>query len=165
VLQVLPNFKVGIGGQKYLDYRPMTRAEWTNPEVRARLLTEHRRNGGWQLLEDPLVVNDTLFVAEGYVQIGDEYVTAVGHDYPKESLLRNVYAVCFLGIRDSELTNKLPSLDASWTCTAMDFNGHPCLFVRSVGTYTFFFFPATNLLFLEVYFFIFLWYCISLLPG
>jgi hypothetical protein len=134
VLQALSDFKVGIGGKKYLDYRPMTHIEWASREVQARLLTEHRRIGGWQLLENPLVADDTLYVGDGYVKIDGDMVTAVGHSYPKGWNIQGVYVAKLLSSdKGVDWTKTMPSLDATWTCMVGSVvTGHPCLFVRSV---------------------------------
>jgi hypothetical protein len=122
---------VGLGGQKYFSYRPLTQSEWTNRAIQARLLSEHERNGGWRLLEQPLVANHTLHVAEGCVKIENMFVTAVDHSDPKDFSIRSLYVVKLLG-KSGDWTMKKPSLDVAWTCTANDLKGHPCLFIRSV---------------------------------
>ncbi len=109
----------------------MTQVEWLDRVVRARLLAEHASYGGWPLLEDPLVVNDTLFVAEGYVQLSSNFVTAIGHVYPQQLSVRGVYKATFLGSMN-DWTTETPSLDGNWTVTRMDTADHPCIFVRMV---------------------------------
>ena len=49
-------FAVGYQFAEYPDYRPMRQADLMNVQLRERMLKEHADNGGWELLESPLLV-------------------------------------------------------------------------------------------------------------
>ena len=74
-----PQFAVGKYNTVRDGWRRATAAEWKNPTFQAQLVEAHQTQGGWPLLEEPLVCNGTLWVAEGWAMIDKRGVIEVGH--------------------------------------------------------------------------------------
>ena len=72
--------KVGKGHRTYRDYRPLTAAEWLDPTVNACILAAHQQRGGWALLEEPLICNGGLCVADGASENGRRMHDSDGAD-------------------------------------------------------------------------------------
>ena len=115
-------------------WRMATEADWTDPVFQAALVQAHRKNRGWALLEEPLVCNRTLYVAEGFVMINGASVAEVGYNprNPEEdnNLLFDVYPAMN---QDTQVpwTTLAPSAGANWTVArALTYSNPPCLFVK-----------------------------------
>ena len=111
------------------DWRMAREADWTNPAFQAALVQAHREGGGgWPLLEDPLVCNSTLYVAEGAVMIDGAFVTEV-MCIGKE--LRSKYRAMNWGTEAAWTTTE-PALGNNWTVKAFEPTWNPpCLFVHN----------------------------------
>ncbi len=110
----------------------MTAADWENPAVRTRLVAEHAQKGGWVLLEEPLVVNANLCVAEGPVQVDDQGVSVKGRTPNTSCPVHGVYEAMSWPSKISWLAQP-PRIDGDWTVQPQDSIGlFPCLFIRTV---------------------------------
>jgi hypothetical protein len=131
-------FAVGYHSKVYPGYRMATATDWTNPAFQATLMQAHREGGGWALLEEPLVCNNGLWVAEGYVQIDGALVVEVGFDNPPNAQqLRGVYPA-MNWTTEVAWTTTAPALGNNWSIWALDVKKYikkyisspPCLFVH-----------------------------------
>ena len=121
-------FAIGKYDKYYGDgWRQATAAELTNPAFQAALVQAHQARGGWPLLEEPLICNEGLCVAEGIVQIDGKYVVEVGHTGSQQ--LRGVYPAMN---RRTQVawTTTAPALGNNWTVYECDGVDYPCLFVK-----------------------------------
>ena len=121
-------------------WRRATAAQWGDPAFQAKLVQAHREGGGWPLLEEPLVCDNVLYVAEGPVRIDGAYVIEVGHNWSKSQKLRGVYPAMNMTTQVA-WTTTAPALGNTWTVAqASTYDNVPCLFVRdesivAVGNY------------------------------
>ena len=113
-------------------WRMATAADWVNPKFQAKLVQAHQAGGGWALLEEPLVCDNVLYVAEGPVRIDGAYVIEVGHNWSESQELRGVYPA--MNHRtDVAWTTTEPALGNTWTVVQVStYDNVPCLFVRDL---------------------------------
>jgi hypothetical protein len=123
-------FAVGMHNKDYGNsWRMVTEAEWMDFEFQAKLVKAHQESGGWALLEESLICNNGLYVAEGLALIDNEMVVEVGHNGSQQ--LQSVYPAMN---EDTKVawTMTPPALGNNWT---IDKNtkilSYPCLFVRT----------------------------------
>ena len=116
------------------DWRMATEADWMNRAFQVALVKAHQKGGGWPLLEEPLICNRTLYVAEGFVMINGASVAEVGYNprNPEEynNFLFHVYPAMN---QDTQVTwtTLAPSAGANWTVArALTYSNPPCLFVK-----------------------------------
>jgi hypothetical protein len=121
-------FGVGARDKVYPGYRQMTRADLMDPECRQRWLTQHYQHSGWILLEQTVVVNASLCVAEGAILIVDSSVSAVDQKIGKTLFLRGVYAARTQK-RGVAWTATPPPLDGAWSVDPYLISDAPCLFI------------------------------------
>ena len=130
------SFAVGKYNKGYSDgWRRVTEVEWKDHAVQAKLVEAHRQGGGWPLLEEPLLCNTGLCVAEGGVRIDDAWVTEVGFTGLQQ--LSNVYPAMNWDTKVA-WTTTAPALGNNWTVSAANGNDFPCLFRQcdiAVGKY------------------------------
>ena len=108
-------------------FRRMREVEWRNPAFQAQLVAAHQASGGWPLLEEPLVCNAVLCVAEGYVHIDGVYILEVG--FTGHQQLRGVYPAMNC-ITNVAWTTTAPAPSNNWTVVPYDGRDFPCLFVQ-----------------------------------
>ncbi len=125
-------FCVGLRGESYPGYRRLLRADLANSSLMQRLTEQHRANGGWGLLKDPLEVRSVLTAAEGPIMINQSFIMC---DAPIGSIIRGAFSAKTWG---SELpwiasppfpTDKLAVYASPVGPTSLS----PCLFVRAEG--------------------------------
>jgi hypothetical protein len=131
-------FAIGKYDTAYGDgWRRVTAAEWRNPAFQAALVQAHQEGGGWPLLEEPLVCNNRLCVAEGWVRIDGWAVFEVGYIYPSQQL-RGVYPAMNYDAKVA-WTTTAPALGNTWTIFAWKPSDNPpCLFVQVLRLSLFF---------------------------
>ena len=128
-MQVL--FAVGKVNTDYAGYRMLTAAEWRDAAVGARLLATHASGGGWSLLEEPLVGNWYLHVAEGYVLVDGAYIAEVNFiNYDNSELLHGRYPAMNYDT-GAHWAAAVPSL-RRWDVEPCDVDDEPCLYIRQV---------------------------------
>lgn len=122
-----PAIAVGKYNKTYPYYRKVTAADWKNPTFQAQLVAAHQKGGGWSLLEEPLICNNYLHVAEGLVEIDRAGVVEVGFNGFQQ--LSNVYPAMNI---DTEVawTTTAPAPSNKWTVEKYDSRDYPCLFVK-----------------------------------
>jgi len=100
-------------------------------QFRAALILAHQKGGGWPLLEDSLVCNNSLYVHEGEVKINGEYVVEDGFNILSPQKLHNVYPAMNLGTHVSSTAGSILVHD-TWSVDANDTitDNPPCLFVK-----------------------------------
>ena len=128
------NYEFGIGkyNNEYDDgWRQATATEWMTLQFRAALILAHQKGGGWPLLEDSLVCNNSLYVHEGEVKINGEYVVEDGFNILSPQKLHNVYPAMNLGTHVSSTAGSILVHD-TWSVDANDTitDNPPCLFVK-----------------------------------
>ena len=115
------------------EWRQATATDWTNPAFQAELVKAHNDNGGWALLEEPLVCNNSLCVAEGAVMIDGAPVVEVGFKMFSTQELRGVYPAMNMTTEEA-WTATAPALGNNWSIWAPDvkknISSPPCLFVH-----------------------------------
>ena len=129
------NYEFGIGkyNNEYDDgWRQATATEWMTLQFRAALILAHQKGGGWPLLEDSLVCNNSLYVHEGEVKINGEYVVEDGFNILSPQQLHNVYPAMNFGTKVS-WTRMLPAVYDTWSVVDANVtitDNPPCLFVK-----------------------------------
>jgi hypothetical protein len=126
----IPAIKFAIG--KYnSDYgqgwRKATAADWTDSKFQKELVEDHNNNGGWFLLEEPLVCDAPLYVAKGMVQIDNIAVAEIKHLYDNHQL-KGVYTAKNY-LTNEAWTTHPPKLGDNWTVEnwEVDYNPPACL--------------------------------------
>jgi hypothetical protein len=124
------SFLVGHADRSYPGFRKITAMDWQCDRVmRSLLLSEHLRYGGWQVLDDPLVANAFLCVAEGQCRIDAQPITMAEYRGILPVYVRGTWAAANY---DTQVPwgAMPPPLDGQWTVFAIDIKNWPCLFVR-----------------------------------
>lgn len=131
------NYAVGMYNRKYSGWRQATQADWTNPTIQKELVEANQKDGGWPLLEEPLICNDVLWVTEGTAKINNQFVNEVGFNWGQQ--LQGVYSA--MNSRTQVAwTTTAPALGNNWTVESNTIKlNPPCLFINvytiAVGKY------------------------------
>lgn len=127
---------VGKYGKNYDGYRVVRMEDWMNPAFQAALLQAHKENGGWQLLERPLICEESLYVNEGCVIIDHNPIIEVGHNRKQKLLTK--YSAMNAGT-NVEWNIVMPTFDNEWrviphNMATISSKHIPCLFIEYAGS-------------------------------
>ena len=120
---------VGKGDRDYPGYRKLTAADVVDVAMCARLLAAHQVDGGWALLEEPLICNSRLCIAEGFLVVNGWLVIEDGYSYDPPQKLRS-RSPALAEITKTALMGTPPPLDCHFTFLPKNIRDFPCLFVR-----------------------------------
>jgi hypothetical protein len=120
---------IGMYLTAYDGWRRATAADWMDPAFQVVLVQAHRDSSGWALLEEPLDCDDTLYVAEGRVQIDGAAVV----DAESSPQLRGVFPAMNGRTQVAWTTTApRPAPGDTWKVLPSEVSGFnpPCLFVQ-----------------------------------
>lgn len=119
---------MGKSTKTYLGYRALSKKEWCDNSVASRILAVHQKLGGWPLLEEPLLCNLPLCLADGTIpKINRGSIVEVGFNTDKPQQLQGSYVAKTL--HGESWLVVLPALD-NWSADKWVLETRPCLFVR-----------------------------------
>jgi hypothetical protein len=127
-------FCVGLRGDSYPGYRRLLRADLADTSLVRRLTEQHRANGGWGLLKDPLEVRSVLTAAEGPITVDQSFIMC---NAPVGSIIRGVFSAKTWGSELPWITSPPSSMD-KWDVPVPSVGpaygpdpASSCLFVRA----------------------------------
>jgi hypothetical protein len=147
-------YRVGYFGNSYEGWRKVTREDWSNIDFQTKLIEDHQRNGGWDLLDALLRCNSALVVDSGiattwlcielrpktsrciysiyqtkedgiYQEITDKYIAQSADEYSLYG--DNPYFDTFA---EPWLDKPPTPTGDKWRIHGIVFDSDPCLFVR-----------------------------------